>query len=79
MKIGDVEIKKIPLGEHIECQNGCSATAVSYRNGVPYCADCLLTEQQRAWNKEIDFVEPAGAVVCYEIREIPRDLKTTGG
>jgi hypothetical protein len=74
MKIGDVEIKKIPQGERVDCQ-GCSATAVSYRNGVPYCADCLLTEQEKAWKNEISFVNPDGEVVSYQIRDLPRNKK----
>jgi hypothetical protein len=51
MKIGDVEIEKIPRGQRVDCQNGCP-DAIGYRNGIPYCADCLLTEQQMKWDKD---------------------------
>jgi hypothetical protein len=35
MKIGDVEVKKIPPAQSIECNNGCSAKAVAYFSGTP--------------------------------------------
>ena len=63
MKIGDVEITKIPHGQRVDCQNGCEANAVKYRNGIPYCADCLLVEQR----KLIDVETSDGTVVHYQI------------
>ena len=53
-KIGDVEITKIPPGQPVECQSGCSAIATSFRNGIPYCVDCLLAEQEKAWKNEVE-------------------------
>jgi hypothetical protein len=60
MRIGDVNIVRIPPSQHVNCQNGCTAVATSYRNGIPYCADCLLEEQQKAWKNEVSFVNPEG-------------------
>jgi hypothetical protein len=62
MKIGDVDITKIPPGKQVHCQNvgsedGCSCNAIAYFNGVPYCADCLLAEQQKKWDNDGSFFE----------------------
>ena len=74
-KIGDVEIKRIPPGQQVECQNGCSGIATSYRNGIPYCVDCLLAEQEKAWENEVNFIDSEGTVVRMEV---VRHLRTEG-
>lgn len=44
MKIGEVEVKRIPFGEDIRCQGGIPGKALVYFNGTPYCAECFGTE-----------------------------------
>ncbi len=44
MKIGDIEIKKIPAGENIRCQGGIPGKALVYYNGTAFCAECLGTK-----------------------------------
>jgi hypothetical protein len=68
MKIGDVEVKKIPAGQGIVCQNECPVNAIAYYNGTPYCAGCLREEQQMKWNEDgIFFVNREGERIHYEI------------
>ena len=58
--------KKISSGEQEECRNGCSAIAASYRNGIPYSVDCLLAEQEKAWNND-ESINSDGEVVKFKI------------
>lgn len=68
MKIGDVEIKRVPAGENIPCENGCTGKAVAYYNGTPYCAECLREEQQRKWDADGNFfVDSEGEEVRFEV------------
>jgi hypothetical protein len=68
MKIGDVEIKKIPAAQCVECNNGCSAKAIAYYNGTPYCAGCLREEQQLKWDEDGNFFENSdGDRVYFEV------------
>ena len=68
MKIGDVEITKIPSSDGVECRNGCSSNAISYFNGTPYCADCLRVEQQKKWDEDGNFfINSEGKRVHYGI------------
>ena len=66
MKIGDVDITKIPRGQSVKCQNGCEANATRYRNGTPYCGACFYAAQLKAWEDEANrFVAWDGTV--YEV------------
>lgn len=68
MKIGQVEVKRIPAGQGIECHNGCPGNATAYYNGTPYCAECLREEQQLRWNADGNFYTKSdGGRVHYEI------------
>ena len=68
MKIGDIDIKKIPPRERVECQNGCPNNAISYFNGIPYCAECLRAEQQKKWDEDGNFfIDPEGERAHYTI------------
>ena len=68
MKISDVEVKKISLAQSIECDNECSANAVAYFNGTPYCAECLHKEQKLKWNRDGNFLENSeGERVYFEV------------
>lgn len=68
MKIGDVEVKKIPPAQSIECNNGCSAKAVAYFSGTPYCAECLHKEQKLKWGQDGNFFEKSeGERVYFEV------------
>lgn len=70
MKIGDVEIKKIPVGQTVECENGCSAPAVSSFNGTPFCAECLRVEEQKKWKRDGNFfVNSEGERVYFDVVE----------
>ena len=69
-KIGDVEITKIPPGQPVECQSGCSAIATSFRNGIPYCVDCLLAEQEKAWNNGVSIIYGDREVIEYDDVEL---------
>lgn len=52
MKIGDIEIKNVPPSERVACHNGCCASAVSYFNGTPLCAECLYDAQKEKWAED---------------------------
>ena len=68
MKIGDIDVKKIPPSQSIQCENGCPASAIAYLNGTPYCAECLREEQQLKWDHDGQFFEnDKGERVYYEI------------
>lgn len=67
MKIGDVEVKKIPFGQSVFCLNGCG-NAIAYFNEAPYCANCLQEEQQEKWEADGNFfINSEGERVHYEI------------
>ncbi len=70
MKIGAIDVSKIPPSKSIQCKNGCSDSAVAYLNGMPYCAECLREEQQLRWDEDGQFFENnKGERVYYEIVE----------
>ena len=54
MKIGSIEVKRIPPSQNIECVNG-SSNAIAYFNETPYCAMCLAEEQRLKWNQDGQF------------------------
>jgi hypothetical protein len=68
MKIGDIEVRKIPPALSIECDNGCSAKATHYFNDAPFCAECLHEAQQMQWEKDGNFFETIdGERVHYKV------------
>lgn len=68
MKIGEIEVQRIPPSQSIQCVNECSAKAVAYFNGIPLCPECLHEEQQLKWNEEGQFfVNSEGERVYYEV------------
>jgi hypothetical protein len=68
MKIGDVEVTKIPADQHIQCQNGCFHEATHYRNGTPFCAECLHEEQRKQWEADGNvFVDSEGKEVHFDV------------
>ena len=68
MKIGEVELRKIPASEKTLCENGCPSNAVGYFNGTPYCAECLGEEQRRKWDRDGNFfVDNTGERVHYRV------------
>jgi hypothetical protein len=70
MKIGDVEVKKIPANENITCEECGVNRATKYLNGTPYCADCLLAEQQRMWEQGGNFFTTIdGGRVYFDVAE----------
>jgi hypothetical protein len=77
MKIGDTDNQKIQPGQIIDCENGCSANAVSYFNGTPYCTECLHAEQQKKWENDGSFfLNSEGERVHFEaIRRISIETK----
>ena len=67
MKIGHVDTKKIPLGESVHCENGCSAEATHYFNETPFCAECLHEAQQMQWAEDGNFIEyPDGERIYFK-------------
>lgn len=67
MKIGDVEVKRIPPSQSIECSNECG-NATAYFNGTPFCAVCLAEKQGQKWNEDGQFFEnDEGERVYYEV------------
>ena len=70
MKIGNIDVRMIPPSQNIQCENGCSASAVAYFNGTPFCAECLHEEQQLKWNAEGQFFENSeGERTYFEVVE----------
>jgi len=68
MKIGDTTVTKIPPGQSVPCDNGCPDSAVAFFNDTPYCAECLLEQQQLKWERDGQFFENSeGERVHYEI------------
>lgn len=68
MKIGDIDVQKIPPAQGIQCENGCSGKATAYLNGTPYCDGCLREEQQRKWQEDENFfLNSEGKRVYFEI------------
>lgn len=68
MKIGNIEVKKIPPFQSIECENACSTKAVAYLNDRPYCAECLREEQKLTWDKDGNFFETSeGERVYFDV------------
>jgi hypothetical protein len=73
MKIGDIEIKKIPAGENIRCQGGIPGQAIVYFDGTPYCVECLGTECLEGLHSR----ELVGHLLASLIREeAPRVVRT---
>ncbi len=67
MRIGDIELKRIPPSQTVTCSNGCG-NAIAYFNEAPYCADCLAEEQRLKWNQDGQFFETSeGERIYYEI------------
>jgi hypothetical protein len=68
MKIGHVEETKIPADQHVQCQNGCLDEATKYRNGTPYCVECLHEEQRKQWEADGNFfVDGEGERVHFDV------------
>jgi hypothetical protein len=68
MKIGEIEERKIPAGQNVQCENGCPDKAVRYFNGTPLCAECLREERLQMWNRdENSFVNIDGARIYFEV------------
>jgi hypothetical protein len=44
MRIGEVEVRKIPDGEEVLCQGEAPGHAIVYFNNTPYCAECFGAE-----------------------------------
>jgi len=70
MKIGEVEVRKIPAGKSVPCENGCPEPAVAYYNCTPFCVECLREEQQTKWDQDGNFfINVADERVYYEVVE----------
>lgn len=68
MKIGDVDIQRIPPSQAIACDNGCTAKAVKYFNDIPLCAECLHDAQQMKWDEDGQFfINSDGEEVHYTV------------
>ena len=68
MKIGNIVNESIPLSRgRVECSNAdCSQRAFKLRNGIPYCRECWLGEQQRRWEDEANRLVASDGTV-YEV------------
>jgi|HubBroStandDraft_2_1064218.scaffolds.fasta_scaffold2018377_1 hypothetical protein len=68
MKIGDIDLQKTPPRQSIQCENGCSAQAIAYLNGTPFCPECLRVQQQIRWDADGQFFENnRGERIYYEV------------